>query len=232
MAQNYYEKQSARIEYYENKIKELREEHSHYVGGYTLHNIEKVAKIENQIRFYEDKVKAIKNNRAINADNPDAIDLLELKLEQKKERHAFIKLYNAKVRKYKSKGEKTDFTGFSDSQIQNIKAGIAVPTYHLTYLTREIRDLTKKIEKLKKLASDTTKETDYGKFKVIDNVEENRVQVFLDEETGRKLYRDFRSWGFVFSRTNGAWQRKRGNAGYATKNIVNILTEYYKSKAS
>lgn len=232
MTQAYYEKQSSKINYYNQKIEELKKEHSHYVKGYTLFNIEKVAKIENQIRFYENKVRAIENNRAINTDNPDAIDLLELKLEKKKELHIFFKTYNAKVREYKSKGDKTDFTGFTDSQIANIKAGITVPSYQLAYLTREIREITKKIEKVKKLSSDETKETDYGNFKIVDNVEENRVQIFLDEGTGRKLYRDFRNLGFVFSRTNGAWQRKRGNAAYATKAIIELLTEYYKNKAA
>lgn len=84
MAENYYEKQMSKIEYYENKINELKNQHKIYVKGYTIYNIERVAKIESSIRYYEDKIKAIKNNTSINSDNPDAIDLLELKLEKKK----------------------------------------------------------------------------------------------------------------------------------------------------
>lgn len=232
MAENYYEKQVSKIEYYENKINELKNQHKIYVKGYTIYNIERVAKIESSIRYYEDKIKAIKNNTSINSDNPDAIDLLELKLEKKKTEHAKIKEYNAKLREYSKKGENTNFDGFSEKEIEYIKAGRSIPTYQLTYLKREISDITKKIERLKKLASDVTQKQEYENFTVVDNVEENRVQIFVDEETGRNLYKTFRSYGFVFSRTNKAYQRKRGNAAYATKRMIEILKEHYKNNAA
>ena len=227
MSENFYNKQADRIKYYENKIAELRSLHKHYVNGYSPYCINKVAQLEKSIRHYEGKLRGMANNKSINSDNPDAIDLLELKLEKKKERHAKVKSYNAKVREYASKGEKTDLSGYSENEIKHIKAGVTMPAYELAYLTRDIREISKKIERLKKLASDKTQEKDFGKFKIVDNVEENRVQIILDEETGRELYKTFKSYGFVFSRINGAYQRKRGNAKWATEQMIKILQEHY-----
>ena len=54
-------------------------------------------------------------------------------------------------------------------------------------------------------------ETQIGDVTIIEDVEGNRVKMIFPERLSKEMYDFIRHQGFVWSPTNGAWQRKRSS---------------------
>lgn len=197
-------------------------------------------KIENKFRksfeeqkkanYYEEKAKAAENNKSIYSDDPEAVKKLKEKLEVLEKRQELYKSLNKIIKRkkgtQKEKVQEIIKLGLSEENAYKLftpdfagRAGI--PSFELSNNNASIRRLKKRIEEETAKAQDTTKEEIINGIKILDNVEENRVQIFFDsipnEETRKKL----KSNGFRWSRFNKAWQRHRSNqALYLAKQIV------------
>lgn len=89
----------------------------------------------------------------------------------------------------------------------SFQQGAPFPRYSMTNLSAEVRRVRERIEATEDARSTETKETDYGVCRIVENVEENRLQLVFqakpDDETRGLLKR----FGFRWSPTQGAWQR-------------------------
>ena len=72
-----------------------------------------------------------------------------------------------------------------------------------------MRRIRKRIEALRATADDQTTEEQHGDIRIVDNVEENRVQIFFPGTPSFDVRKKLKQNGFRWSPTAGAWQRHR-----------------------
>ncbi|MBX9745476.1 MAG: hypothetical protein K2X34_01145, partial [Hyphomonadaceae bacterium] len=90
----------------------------------------------------------------------------------------------------------------------------------------EARRLRGRIAELEALASRPEREHLVGDVRIVENVRENRVQVFFRGKPSDAVIRALRQRGFRWSPTAGAWQRHLGNAAlWAAFYVVRPLTQ-------
>jgi len=171
---------------------------------------------------YRRRVTALESNRAIFSDDPDATEKLVDKIERLKNRQGIMKRANLLIRKADRDGLAD--LGFSDETIANLfktdfAGRVGFPNYVLTNNSANIRRLEKRLAILQKAQSDETTEEKFpGGIRLVDNVEDNRLQIFFPEIPSEALRRELKSNGFRWSPTLGAWQRHRSNhATYLAK---------------
>ena len=114
--------------------------------------------------------------------------------------------------------------GFSDETIANLfktdfAGRVGFPNYAVTNNSANIRRLEKRLADLQNAQSAETTEEEYpGGVRLVDNVEDNRLQIFFPEIPSEVIRRELKSNGFRWSPTLGAWQRHRSNrATYLAK---------------
>jgi hypothetical protein len=233
MSNRYHEKQQRKQELYEQRLQkaEQQSETAHQiarqimqqippgqpilVGHHSekrhrrdLHRVDILMKKSidesNKAEYYRRKLANVTSDATISSDDPDAIDKLQEKLTERMELQEVMKDANKQARKSDSESP------YKPYQLQNNNANI--------------RRIRQRIEELKRKKSDvTTVLHDDGFTKLVDNVEENRLQVFFpsipDAETRTELKRN----GFRWSRYNKCWQRFRSKyATYIAKKILHI----------
>ena len=90
--------------------------------------------------------------------------------------------------------------------------------------TKAISKSGQRIEHLSKHANDETKETITSGVKVVDNVEENRLQLFFNGKPAQEVIDQLKSSGFRWAHYSGCWQRMRSNAAtWSAKHIIEKL---------
>lgn len=154
------------------------------------------------------RAEAAEQNQAISADDPEALRRLDEKIAELEQRHARAKAINAQARK---EGKE-----------------LPVPGYVFSNSSAEIRRLKKRKEKLVVEAQKVRDPIELGEWVLRDNKDINRIQI--QNERGRRSTAEeiklFRSNGFVFSRTEEAWQRKPSNAAWwAGERVLKALAE-------
>ena len=107
------------------------------------------------------------------------------------------------------------------AMLENEKAELKAAGEPYQYVTTQIRNAKKRLEYLKKHVDDKTTEKTYGEIRVVDNVEENRLQLFFPGKPAEEIRRLLKSRGFRWSPRNNAWQAYRNNrARWAVENII------------
>jgi len=96
--------------------------------------------------------------------------------------------------------------------------------FNLTNNNANIRRLKLRLADLEKRSEQETTEKEENGITIIDNVEENRLQLFFPGKPCEEIRTDLKSSGFRWSRFNGCWQRHRSNA--ATWNAERIIKHY------
>lgn len=140
----------------------------------------------------------------ISSDDPDAIEKLKGELATCEKRQSDMKEHNAK---WKAKGNKVG------RQADGTWVDPPYPAFCLTNNSANARRIKLRIAHLEKAATREHKEVDRPNgVKLVQNVEENRLQIIFpgkpDEATRAKL----KSYGFRWSPLTGAWQRHLSNA--------------------
>lgn len=165
-------------------------------------------------------------NNVISASDPQAVERLTEKLAKCKELQETMKIVNAYWRK---NGTCKGAPGISDVQAEKLEKKIETgyswekqpfSSYDLTNNNSEIKRLEKRIAEI-------TRNQDVGftgwEFEggyAEANTELNRLQLFFDEHTTKEKHNVLRHAGFVYSHTNGAYQRQlNSNAIYAAGRI-------------
>jgi hypothetical protein len=100
--------------------------------------------------------------------------------------------------------------GFPDYKIQNNRANIS--------------RLKERLQAEAVKASEETSEREINGIRIVDNVEENRLQMFFPCKPEEKIREELKRKGFRWSPYNKAWQRHRGNnANYAAEVVAKLL---------
>jgi hypothetical protein len=184
--------------------------------------------------YYYKKIQTILLNTTIYSGDVLAIEKLENKLADLLETQEKMKKANAYYRKNKTmKGyaELTDEEAEKlDNAILNGYSWEQMPyaSYKLTNNNGKIKQTRDRLERLKaeKESGDIEYDcADLG-FTVKENTEIMRLQLFFEGKPDEETRKVLKSNGFVWSPSQGAWQRQlTNNARYALKEIIKKLKE-------
>ena len=143
--------------------------------------MDKSVAADDKAKYYEGRVAAAENNRAISGDDPDALQKLEAKLADLERLQTTMREANKAIRK--NDDDRLRELGLSDEQIGKLKepdfcGRIGFPDYALTNNNANIKRVKKRVEEMKAREGQETREWELaGGVTLIDNVEANRVQL-------------------------------------------------------
>ena len=179
---------------------------------------------------------AIKRNLdlsgVISSDDPKAVDKLSKKLADLEAAQEMMKSANritrAKKKTDEQKIEELAKLGIKEKDAKNLLepdyAGkVGFPAYALSNNNANIKRTRDRIAELEKQTNEETTQIDFDGGQIIDNVEDNRVQIFHEEKPSEDIRGRLKKNGFRWAPSVGAWQRKRSDpALWAAKDIVGV----------
>ncbi len=203
--------------------------------------LERINQAQEQLR------KAIQRyspHAPISSDEPDAIAKLQTKLESLEKTQALMKAANKIVKSKKLTRDQAQhqlrllFTAanYSEKSIGRLTVELFQPDfcnrigfadYQLKNNSAEIRRLRARIADLELKRAESSSEFDIAGVRVVENVEDNRLQIFFPDKPDVAIHKKLKQNGFRWSPTVGAWQRMRSDAAkYAAERILsNFCTE-------
>jgi len=193
-----------------------------------FHQMERAAEIHADAEDYRRRAEAAARNTAIFSDDPNAAEKIEHKLARLQKRQEMMKAANKLIKK----GDRAGLLemGFSETVIEKLflpdfAGRIGFPDYEITNNGANIRRLAQRLAHIEKHKDDETTESTHGEIRIVDNVEENRLQIFFPGKPPEAVRQDLKHSGFHWSPYNGCWQRQRGNN--ATYDADRIVKKYY-----
>src|SRR6266542_2925316 len=212
MKHNYEERKKNRIDKC-NELAEKNNEKSKQLfeqANYRkkIHNkFEKAFETKDKAKYYEQKAESIESNNAVSSDDPQAIEKLEKELENLIANHEFMKAANVCFGK-KDKESFLNMKGASEALWNEIMNNEWSNKFNLALSNANIKRVKERIEALKKVAALETKEIVIKGVTLVQNVEANRVQIlFPVERIPNDMYKALRHKGFIYCRSEGAFQR-------------------------
>jgi len=162
-------------------------------------------------------------NNAISSSDPQAVEKLTDKLQQCEELQSVMKGVNAHWRKT---GTCQGAPGITDAQADKLDYKVRSATvswerqpfssYDLTNNNSEIKRLKTRIAELSRMQEVGFASWDFNGGRAEANTDLNRLQLIFDERPTSEQHSALRHAGFVYSHTNGAYQRQfNDNAMYA-----------------
>jgi hypothetical protein len=121
--------------------------------------------------------------------------------------------------------------GYSEEQVKKLRepdfcGRIGFPSYELQNNNANIKRVESRIKRLKATKEAGTKETENRFFRVVENTEIMRLQLFFDGKPEAEVRDILKSNGFKWSPKNECWQRQlTDNAKYALQRITKRLEE-------
>ncbi len=169
----------------------------------------------------------------IKSSDEDAIEKLEERLESLKDIQERMKAANKAIRlKDTEKGnEQLRDMGYSDGQIKELRepdfcGRTGYPDYALQNNNANIHRIEGRIKELQVTKERGTLETENQFFKIVENTEAMRLQLFFDGKPDLEVREVLKSNGFRWAPSQNAWQRQlTNNARYALKQVVDKLKE-------
>ena len=179
-------------------------------------NMRKGVEAEKASQYYADRAVSVKNNKSIFSDDPTAIEQLEKKIKELTKFQNEMKQINKIYRSKKTDEEKSNNFkkgGISEKSIKMILSQDfeGFPTWKLSNNNAKIKNAKIKLERLEKQENDITTEKVVNGIKIVDNVEDNRLQMFFDSFPEPKIVKQLKRNGFKLAYTLGCWQRHRSN---------------------
>ncbi len=177
--------------------------------------------LDKTAQYYEEKAARLESNRAISSDDPEAVRKLREKLTNLETLHDQMVRANRIVlsrrKGYSEEDKIRDLiaAGFSEQLarkffVPDFAGRVGVPGYALTNSNAEIRRLKQRITTLERAAADETAEQQIGGVRVVDSVEDNRLQAFFPGKPSEEVRAALKRAGFRWSPSNGCWQSYRG----------------------
>lgn len=169
----------------------------------------------------------------ISSDESDAIEQLKEKLAKLEKAQNTMKAFNKAARK---KGAttasiKAAMPDMSENVIKKLMqpscfGTLGFESFELTNNNARIKNTKQRIEELEKAAQRETKEHMINGVKAVENVEENRIQLFFDGKPEAAMITTLKGRGFKWSPSRGCWQRMLNNNGiYAAKQVLKTVKE-------
>lgn len=185
----------------------------------------------NNIQKLLDKMKQIQlGSSIIKAGDADAIEKLEKKLERLKRYQEVMKAVNAYYRKNKTL---YGCAGMSEEEIKKIQEKMKSDwhyenkpfmTWELSNNNQNIHSVENRLKSLKSVKDSGIQELENKYFKVIENTEIMRLQLYFEEKPEETTRTILKRNGFKWAPSQGAWQRQlTDNAKYSLKKVLEIL---------
>lgn len=176
-----------------------------------------------EAKYWDDRVDAAEKNTDISSDDPQAVEKLNDKIARLEKRQEMMKAANKLVRKGDRQGL-VDI-GFSDTVIYDLfqpdyMGRIGFPEYALKNNNANIRRLKERAALLEKRQLEETTEETINGIRMVDNVDENRLQLFFPGKPNKEIRDQLKSHGFHWSPSNGCWQAFRGNNAQYWANLI------------
>lgn len=172
--------------------------------------------LEKEGRELERRADAAENNSAIFSDDPEAVRKLKTKIAEKEKTRGKLKNINKMIRAGKwdevpqVNREALDRQQRYSWTVRKDKKGIErpiYPDYVFQNLGQEIRRLKARLKKIEEMASAVNEEAGIGEIRVLNNVDENRVQIFFPGKPADEIRSKLKRNGFRWARSVGCWQR-------------------------
>ena len=185
----------------------------------------------NSLESYAKKItNLLTMNQPILSGDAQAIEMLEEKLEILTELQDRMKAVNAYWRKHKTVEGCPEL---SVSQQEELKKAMSeswhlsdapFAGYQLSNNNAKIKNTKARLERLKKAKEAGTKETENDFFKVVENTDLMRLQLFFDGKLEAEVRDILKKNGFRWSRKNNCWQRQlTDNARYSLERVKKEL---------
>lgn len=197
-----------------------------------------VAAWERNHQFYTDNQRIIEKlnsilygKEIIKSDDEHAIEKLEEKLEDLKNRQELMKAANKAIRlkNIEDGNDKLRELGFDEESIRKLRdpdfCGRTVyPSFELTNNNANIHRIEQRIKNLKAVKDRGTTEKKYENFKVIENTDVMRYQIIFEEKPDTEVRSILKSNGFKWAPSQGAWQRQiTGNGKWALTRVIDLI---------
>lgn len=165
--------------------------------------------------YYRKKAEAAENNNAIYTEDEDSVERLEEKIARLEKLQQTMKDRNKIVKSKKitdeSKIAKLIESGMKESAARDLlipdfcnRIGYADCT--LTNNNAVIRNAKKRLERVKWLKSQEEKEYEVNGFRVVENPQENRFQIFFRDKPAKEIRQKLHHAGYRGSYENKCWQ--------------------------
>ena len=189
---------------------------------------------ENNYQFYQETQKLISKIKSIlygkdiiKSGDSDAVERLEEKLAGLKEDQERMKVANKFIRlKNVEKGnEGLTNMGYSEKEIKELRepdfcGRVGYPPYMLQNNNANIHRVEGRLKQLKAAKERGSRKEENRYFRVVENTEIMRLQIFFDEKPVQYIRSILKKNGFKWSSKNGCWQRQlTDNARYSLERI-------------
>lgn len=191
---------------------------------------------QQKAEHYAEAAQAAATNRAVSADDPEAVRKLREKLAGAEALQARMKAANAAIRKHAKAGPEAQVaalveTGLTESTARKLLlpdfcGRIGFADYALTNNSAEIRRTRKRIEALEAEAGAETVEREVAGVQVVENAEANRLQLVFPGKPDDATRHLLKSHGFRWAPSEGAWQRLlNAEARWAAEKVLAKIEE-------
>lgn len=199
-----------------------------------------VAAWERNRQLYENAQKILEKlggilcgKEIIKSDDARAIEKLEEKLEDAKNRQELMKAANkaARMKNAEVGTEKLKELGFSSREIELIRTPnqygiIGYMPFELSNNNANIRRIESRIAELKAIKKKGTSSREFEAFRAVENTEIMRFQFIFDGKPEESVRAILKANGFKWAPSKGAWQRQiTANGRYAFKRVIKQLQE-------
>lgn len=185
------------------------------------------------IQKYLEKIrKILYGSDIIKSDDKDAVEKLQEKLDSLQKKQEQMKAVNAYYRKHKTLDGCPDL---SPENIERLKQAMKADwhyqdkpylSFELSNNNQNIHATKARLERLKAAKEKETTDYDTEHFKVVENTEMMRLQLFFDGKPDVEIRAVVKRNGFKWSPKNKCWQRQlTNNAKYSLKCLIKQLDQ-------
>ena len=169
---------------------------------------------DKKAEYYAAKAEAMESNTVISSDDPNALELLQAKLEKLTKKQELFKAVNKIVKSKKlsdnQKVEKMVTLGVSEVVAQKFLStetfsGPGIPRYELTNNNANMKRIAQRIAQLKKVESIPHSEEEINGVRLVVSPEDNRVQLFFPGKPSDEKRTQLKRNGFRWAPSVGAW---------------------------
>lgn len=185
------------------------------------------------IQKYLEKIrKILYGSEIIKSDDKDAVEKLQEKLDSLQEKQEQMKAVNAYYRKHKTLD---GCLVLSPEDIERLKQEMKADwhyqdkpylSFELSNNNQNIHATKARLESLKAAKEKETADYETKHFKVVENTEMMRLQLFFDGKPDAEIRDAVKHNGFKWSPKNQCWQRQlTNNAKYSLKCLIKQLDQ-------
>lgn len=180
----------------------------------------------------EEAYSLVDGSDIIKSDDKDAVEKLQEKLDSLQKKQEQMKAVNAYYRKHKTLDGCPDL---SPENIERLKQAMKADwhyqdkpylSFELSNNNQNIHATKARLERLKAAKEKETTDYDTEHFKVVENTEMMRLQLFFDGKPDVEIREVVKRNGFKWSPKNKCWQRQlTNNAKYSLKCLIKQLDQ-------